>query len=504
MSMQHDPLRAGRRLWVGIPTPELDSKTIDLLQDLQPGGVILFRRNIASPDQVFRLTGELRELCGDSLHICIDQEGGRVVRFPEGVTFFPGNMSLGSWACHDLQAACESAREQGWHTGRELSALGIDVNLAPCVDLLSSAKSRGIGSRSFGSDPQRALKLASALGEGMRSAGVLDCWKHFPGLGRVTVDPHFGLPTTDPQGTEVDLIPFSGAEDAGAGLIMTSHVIARALDSENPVTTSGNALKALRGNLGYSGVIMTDCLEMGGVSDQQPADVAEGSILAGHDVLLVSHTPEIQREIHRRMVEILGSENESHQKSLRRLDRMKDKAGLADGSPQRSGSEVARDICRGGVSLLKGNLPEAGLSGDWSLLLPKQFSHSPVEDPRPALELEILSELLPTVLDVRGYGSAHELRITLEEVESLSESPQVILAIQGVRLQKEYQSVLDGFAHTATAFVLLLLDDPRDLGEMPNGKGVAVLCAHGARPLHLETLAEVLKGEIAATGGQPI
>ena len=92
MSIKHDPLRAGRRLWVGIPSPRLDSETIDLLEDLKPGGIILFRRNIESPDQVQRLTGELRDYCGESLHICIDQEGGRVV--------------LISWVCGHSDQIC--------------------------------------------------------------------------------------------------------------------------------------------------------------------------------------------------------------------------------------------------------------------------------------------------------------------------------------------------------------------------------------------------------------
>ena len=179
MSDDADSIRAGRRLWVGIPAPTIESETRDLLEELEPGGVILFRRNINSLEQVRELTSGLREILGDSLHVCIDQEGGRVVRFPEGLTFFPGNMCLGSLAMSDPEKASELAWEQGWHTGLELAELGIDVNLAPCVDLVSCADSRGIGSRSFGSNPQIAISLATFIGQGMRAAGVSDCWKHF-------------------------------------------------------------------------------------------------------------------------------------------------------------------------------------------------------------------------------------------------------------------------------------------------------------------------------------
>jgi len=489
---------------VGIPAPSLDSKCIDLLDDLEPGGVILFRRNIESADQVRQLTSKLREICGDPLHVCIDQEGGRVVRFHEGLTFFPGNMSLGSLAMSDLDSACELAWEQGWHTGRELFDLGIDVNLAPCVDLVASADSRGIGSRSFGSDPLLTTRLATALGHGMRESGVLDCWKHFPGLGRVTVDPHFGLPSTDAQGMATDLSPFAGAEAAGASMVMTSHVIARGLDPRQPVTTSPMAIQELRGPLGFSGAVMTDCLEMGGVSDLSPGDRAEQSLAAGHDILLVSHTAQIQKAIHQRMTEIVEREDSAHCVSIDRLNRLSKGFVEQTEPPQRSGVEVAQAICRGGVSLLQGELPPMHPSDRWILVLPEQFSHSPVEDPRPATELELFGEALPAVKETLRFDSPADLQKLALEWERKGEPARIILAIQGARLQPEFREALSRCGECSTALVILLLDDARDLGSMPPRESATVLCAHGARPLHLQTLAEVMRGETIPTGGQPI
>ena len=503
MNALQNPLRGGRRLWIGIPSTELDVATEGLLTDLQPGGVILFRRNIDSAQQVKKLTTALRETVGESLHICIDQEGGRVVRFPDGVTFFPGNMSLGAWACTDPQEAREMAFAQGWHTGSELRDLGIDVNLAPCVDLVASADSRGIGSRSFGSDPQRALQLATALGEGMRSAGVLDCWKHFPGLGRVTVDPHFGLPSTDPDETGSDLKPFAGAAAAGAAIVMTSHVIARALDPDQPVTTSVRAVNALRNDLGFQGAVMTDCLEMGGVSGLSPAEVAQGAVEAGHDILLVSHTEELQREIHQQ-VEREIARDEGHRRSVERLDVLSSAPRPTAAADQMSGPEVAQRICRGGVSLLRGSLPPLPLKDEWKLILPEQFSHSPVEDPRPADELELLASELPAVTTVFKFDSVKDLPTLSAREDDSTAGRHWILALQGARLQTDCREILETVAQRLESLVILLLDDPRDLAVMPEAENLAVLCAYGTRPLHLQILAEVLRGETRPNRGQPL
>ncbi|MBA4683865.1 MAG: beta-N-acetylhexosaminidase [Planctomycetes bacterium] len=503
-----DPQCAGQRLWIGIPSTELDSATIELLQELKPGGIILFRRNIDSADQVRRLTRDLRKWAGESLHICIDQEGGRVVRFPDGITFFPGNMALGSLACSDPEVALELAFAQGWHTGMELLELGIDINLAPCIDLVASPHSRGIGSRSFGSDPQRALALASALGRGMRSAGVRDCWKHFPGLGRVTVDPHFGLPATDPEESASDLIPFGGAEEAGASIVMTSHVIARALDADLPVTISSRAVNHLRSGLKFSGVVMTDCLEMGGVSGLSPEEVAKGAMAAGHDVLLVSHTPDLQRAIHHRIEKEIEDESAPHLQSLQRISALAAATEIPADSPKPipllTGEEVARKICRGGVSLLQGRLPETPLTGGWSLVVPEQFSHSPVEDSRSSAELDLLAHELPMVSRTLRFDSPEQLaRLASAENELMTEE-NLLLALQGARLDSRYREVLEALAKSLDSLVVLLLDDSRDLVAMPEADNLSVLCAHGARPLHLKTLSEVLRGEIPPGSGQPI
>ena len=154
--------------------------------------------------------------------------------------------------------------------------------------------------------------------------------------------------------------------------------------------------------------------------------------------------------------------------------------------------------------MLQGELPPLPLSGDWTLLLPEQFSHSPVEDPRPALELKLLAQELPMVSKTCSFDSPDQLAKLLLAEEDRAMSGRFILAIQGARLQPRYCEVLGEAAKAVESLVVLLLDDPRDLSAMPESKELVVLCAHGTRPLHLQILAEVLRGETGPTGGQPL
>ena len=324
----------------------------------------------------------------------------------------------------------------------------------------------------------------------------------------MTVDPHFGLPATDPEESASDLIPFGGAEEAGASIVMTSHVIARAFDADLPVTISSRAVNHLRSKLNFSGVVMTDCLEMGGVSGLSPEEVAKGAMAAGHDVLLVSHTPDLQRAIHHRIEKEIEEESAPHLQSLQRISALamgtEISADRQEAIPLLTGGEVARKICRGGVSLLQGRLPETPITGDWSLVLPEQFSHSPVEDSRSSAELDLLAQKLPMVSRTLRFDSPEKLaRLASVTGDRIAEG-KLLLAVQGARLDSHYREVLEALAESLDSLVVLLLDDSRDLVAMPESDNLAVLCAHGARPLHLETLSEVLRGEIPPGYGQPI
>ena len=497
----------GQRLWIGIPEPTISEQTHQQLLSVKPGGVILFGRNIDSHAQLSQLVIDLRSILGPSLLISIDQEGGRVVRIPDGVTLFPGNLALGAAARRDRKRSLELARLQGQISGKELRELGIDVNLSPCVDLLCSSDARGIGSRSFGSDPELTLALATEIGSGHREQGVQDCWKHFPGIGRVKVDPHFGLPRIPGQASDDHMVPFRAAANAGASMVMTSHVVAEALDLENPVTTSRLAVTDhLRIELGFPGVIITDCLEMGGVSGFDFEQVIIGATNAGHDALLVSHTPELQiraRQILEQMQSTDSTFDKTHQDSLQRLNRLEG-GRAAEPSRLPSGAQVAQEIARAGTTLLSG--PPARIEGDgqWLLVVPRLQTRSPVEDPLRGEDLSILESRLGKQVDCLKIDFDADDGMIGKVIERGRPAAGVIMVLQGFRHSERTRALVQALARENGRLIIVLLEDPRDLVAVPAGDQISVITAFGFRPVHQAAVASALMGEFEPSDQSPV
>lgn len=285
----------GQLLMVGFPgttpTPEL----IELIQRYHVGNIILFSRNVQSASQLRELTSSLQELAREAgqrspLLIAIDQENGMVQRLGSDATIFPGNMALGAAGSE------ESAYDVALACGLELHELGVNLNLAPVVDVNNNPSNPVIGVRSFGEDPQQVSRLAEMQIRGYQRGGVATCIKHFPGHGDTATDSHLAIPVV-PYGMErlqqLELVPFKSGIAAGTDCVMTAHIYFPALmgDATLPATLSSEVIQGLlRGQLGFQGVVMTDCLEMNAVSES--VGVARGAVLAkqaGNDLILISH-----------------------------------------------------------------------------------------------------------------------------------------------------------------------------------------------------------------------
>ncbi len=280
-----------------MPTQE----TIDLIQKYHVGNIIFFKRNLKDVRQVAELTQYLQRLAREAGHrqpllIMTDQENGMVRRFEQNATTFPGNMALGAIGSEQV------AYEVALATGRELQALGINMNLAPDVDVNNNPANPVIGVRSFGEDPELVARLGAATVEGYHDAGIITTLKHFPGHGDTAVDSHLSLPTV-PYALErldaLELIPFKRAIGAGADAIMTAHMYLPQLMQREmlPATISYEIVtQLLRERLGFAGVIISDCLEMRAVSDI--VGVGPGTVKAlqaGVDLVLISHYLASQR-----------------------------------------------------------------------------------------------------------------------------------------------------------------------------------------------------------------
>ena len=260
-------------------------------------GVVLFSRNVAEAEQVAQLVGDLKRAAGDRrLLVSIDQEGGRVARLraAHGFTELPPMRALGQTGDADL------ARQVGGLLGRELRAVGIDQDYAPCVDVDTNPQNPVIGDRSFSRDPAQVGWLGAALAQGLQAEGVAACAKHFPGHGDTMQDSHVDLPRIQhslERLRRMELPPFAVLARAGVASMMTAHVIFEALDPDRPATLSAPVLRLLRHELGFDGCCISDDLEMKAVVEHFPLEeIAPGCVLAGVDALLVCHSPTVQHQ----------------------------------------------------------------------------------------------------------------------------------------------------------------------------------------------------------------
>jgi beta-N-acetylhexosaminidase len=282
--------------------PTLSPEIITAFKKYRPSGITLFRPfNVGTLEELKNLNESLqalaRELDLPLLLIATDQEGGQLMAVGDG-TPLPGNMALGATRSKEL------AYKAGEVLGRELAALGINVNYAPCADVNINPKNPVVGVRSFSENPNLVAELSSAMIEGIQSKGVAATVKHFPGHGDTDSDSHHGLGTVSHSLERlhaVELIPFSSAIRADAKLVMTAHLGITSIDGENPppATLSRNVLtKLLRDELGYQGVITTDAMDMHAI--RQGEFLGEDSILAvqaGADMLMATTDPQDQTRI---------------------------------------------------------------------------------------------------------------------------------------------------------------------------------------------------------------
>lgn len=263
----------------GIAGTGLTAAERDFFRAADPWGFILFGRNVESPDQVRRLTGDLRDAVGRDAVITVDQEGGRVQRLrgPHW-TDWPAPL--------DQAAAGPRAMWLRYRLiGRELRAVGIDSNCAPTLDVAQAETHPFLRDRCLGTDPETVATLGRAAADGMLAAGVLPVMKHLPGHGRAVADSHHALPivAAAPDALEaMDFAPFRALNDLPMG--MTAHIRFTALD-DRPATASPVMVRLIRDRIGFDGLLMTDDITMNALSGTA-AERAAAAIAAGCDLVL--------------------------------------------------------------------------------------------------------------------------------------------------------------------------------------------------------------------------
>ncbi len=299
---------AGQRLMLGFEGTTLNPDLKFLIRELKVGGIILFKLNIESPDQVARLCADAQacaKACGQPpLFIAVDQEGGKVARLTPPFTQFPGNPHISSQA--DAQAFARI-------TAQELAGVGINMNLAPVLDLVPEGVESIMQDRAFPGDADRVSVLGTRVIKTLQEGKIMAVAKHFPGIGRTIKDSHYLLPVldTDPSLLRAtDMKPFEAARDVDVSGIMLSHIFYPRLDDTWQASLSpAIAGEILRKELGYEGLVLTDDLDMRAIGHDMKTCV--GQILAsGIDLALICHKgPNIQ-VAWEEMVRLLGSDTQ--------------------------------------------------------------------------------------------------------------------------------------------------------------------------------------------------
>jgi beta-N-acetylhexosaminidase len=277
-------------LMIDLAGLKIEAEEQELLQHPLVGGVILFTRNYADPDQLTALVAAIHAARSPPLIVAVDHEGGRVQRFRSGFSRLPPLRRIGQEFEADSRGATHLARRLGWLMAAELRAHGIDLSFAPCVDL-DYGVSEVIGDRSFHARADAVAQLAVAYVHGMRDAGMAATAKHFPGHGAVRADSHLALPIDRRSLEDLadDLTPYRRLIDNGLPGVMVSHVQFPAVD-EFPASGSARWVRGvLRGDLRFQGAVFADDISMA-AARSLPGDIvarAERSLAAGCDVLPV-------------------------------------------------------------------------------------------------------------------------------------------------------------------------------------------------------------------------
>ena len=360
---------AGQHIMAGLPGTEIDPAFAALVRECKVGNVILFRRNVKNAAQLARLCASLRELIvsetGMEPFIAIDQEGGVVSRFSPDMATTPGAMAL---AAAGGDAPYRAARL----TAAQLRAAGVNFDLAPVLDVNSNPLNPVIGVRSFGDLPEEAAERAMGFMRGLLDGGVMACGKHFPGHGDTDTDSHIGLPRVDKsreQLEECELLPFRRAIEAGIPAIMSSHVLFPALEPEKlPATMSRRILTGLlREELGFGGVIISDCMEMDAVAKfYGTVNGAAAALKAGADIVCISHTAALARETAERLWQRYEAAEEEDRRELERSGERIAEAKRRFTAVPKAETQIfklraqARDMLEESFVLMNGPIPPLG------------------------------------------------------------------------------------------------------------------------------------------------
>lgn len=504
--------------WAGADDGDatvVNSHAREIVEEFEVGGVVLLGRNVAEDLAVTAQTfNELQAMSREPLFIIGDQEGGMVARFVEGVTVFPSNMALG--ATGDPELAYEAASA----VAAELAALGVNYNFAPTVDVNNNPDNPIIGTRSYGESAEQCARFAAKAVAGCQDNGVIATAKHFPGHGDTAVDSHLALPSVAYGRDRLDAVelrPFRAVIEVGIGSIMTTHIVFKAIDPDLPATLSHEFITSLlRGELGYDGVVVTDCMEMKAIaSNYGTPEACVMCIQAGVDLVLVCHTRSTQRESREAVLEAVkdGRIPESRlDESLQRIDALKRRFRLdrrrtvdpaALGSVLRKPEHLAlqREIAEKSVTLVRneGNVVPVRLTPGQQMLV--TGLHTTVTPLAVALRQHCENV---EALQLSG-DSADVVQRALDASANADVLVVPTCPVEPWRapLDQELQArLVNSLSSLGKPLIVVAVREPYDLRRFPQVP--AYVCTYGYRGGSIEAAAELICGRIDSQGRLPV
>lgn len=502
--------KIGQLFVIGYQGLEPSQDVLDFVEEWGIGGVIVFARNIDEPDALKSALKRFETAAGIRLFTAIDQEGGLVMRILRHGSLFPGAMALAATGDPEI------ARRIGAAMGAEMRSLGLTWNLAPVLDI-NHAGNPGIGARSFGDSPETVIKYGLPFVAGLREGGVLACAKHFPGKGHAKVDSHLTLPIIPFDRERLmsfELAPFKAAIDAGIDAVMTAHVFFPAFESSPnlPATMSEAVLTGLlRRELGFQGLLITDDLEMGAITEAYGVpEAARRSFLAGADLLLICHDLDRQKEA----AETILREIESSPAALRRLEesleRIEKARALLEDSRQtaslsdlaRSHEALVREAHNRAVLSARTGENDLPVSPDARLVIacPHIASLVQVEedhrDAGPALQLKRAFPNARCVI-YQPKADAQAILVPLQEaLAAEGASARLLLLSYNAHLFPGQKEAFRTLSAGSPGTILAALRNPYDLESVPEAS--TALATFGFRSPDIESLIAVLEGKLTA------
>jgi beta-N-acetylhexosaminidase len=494
---------------------------LEVLRRQHVGGVVLFRhKNMGNLAELRGLTHALQRAAAESgqppLLIAADQEGGQLMAVDQ-TTQFPGNMALGATGSAKL------AYKVGRAIGKELSAVGINVDFAPVCDVNSNPRNPVIGTRSFGEYPKLVARMSAALIRGLQSAGVAATAKHFPGHGDTSSDSHRGAPIVGHNAKRIhsiELFPFRAAVNSKVRLVMTAHIVMPALNggsNELPATLSPRILRdLLRRKMLFKGVVVSDALDMHAM-EQGPGYVAEtmSAVAAGIDLLLFNHDLSRVEPASSNLVQAarrgLLSADEIRASARRILDlknwikRQQQESLAVIGCKEHL--QLAQEVARKSVTLVR----------DTARLLPLRVGADEkiaVAIPRPQdlTPADTSSYVKPVLADAlrRYHPRVDEFSFAMspaaEEIGALSERMAkydvVVLGTINATAHPAQARLVQKLIKQKTRMITVALRMPYDLAAYPAAP--TYVCTYSILPPAMEALAEALFGRIPFAGALPV